>query len=66
MTDRQSRVLMGRGGRKIRELQDITGAAIAKLAEESTMEACKFNIYGSDEANEKVLEIIYSMFEQII
>ena len=65
VTERQARILMGRGGWKIREIQDYTGTDIATLHKKTNNDGQKFIIYGLEKSKEKALEIISSMFEEI-
>jgi len=64
VTERQSRILMGIGGRNMRELQD-TGTQIGKLGEDIDTNMQKFIIYGSEMAKEMSLKRIYALFEQL-
>ena len=65
VTERQARVLVGRGGSTIRDLQDTTDTKIANFRKESVTEMQKFKIYGSEKAKEKALERISSMLENV-
>ena len=59
LTERQARLLLGRGGRTIRELQDATGTEI------SNEEADKFIIYGSEKAKENAMKRIHTIIGKI-
>ena len=65
VTERQARVLVGRGGSTIRNLQDTTDTEIANFRKESVTEMQKFKIYGSEKAKEKALERISSMLANV-
>ena len=66
VTKRQFRILMGRGGWKVREMQDSTGAVIETGDEtEEDSEMREITIYGSDEAKGKALQSIYDLFRKL-
>ena len=55
-----------RGGWKVREMQDSTGAVIETGGEtEEDSEMREITIYGSDEAKEKALQSICDLFRKL-
>jgi len=62
VTERQARILEGRGGRNIR---DTTGTLIANLGKGVNTKTLKFIIFGSEEAKEMALKSMYALFEQL-
>ena len=65
VTERQAKILFGRGGWTVREIQDTTDTAITTVHEESVTDARKFMVYGLEKAQEKALKKISTMFEKI-